>query len=255
MTGKRVLVTRAADQAGKLSDALRSAGFTPVEVPVLELVPPDDLAPLDAALRNLVTFDWLILTSTNAVRVLADRAEILSIKLVEQKIKNIAAVGRATASAIQALGLTVSLIPEKYVAEGLLDSFKQHSLSGKKILIIRAAVARDIIPNTLTALGADITIAEAYRNQMPTTAPAQLRTALEEGIDYAAFTSSSSVTHLRTATEAAAIPWPLANVRAISIGPVTTQTLIENNWPPTVEANPHDIAGLVDAVKMTTHRS
>jgi uroporphyrinogen-III synthase len=247
MTTPRVLVTRAADQAGKLSDALRAAGLTPVEVPVLELVPPTDFAPLDAALRNFASFDWLILTSANAVRVLADRAQFLGIALADQKIK-IAAVGSATASAIEALGLTVSLVPEKYVAEGLLESFKQRTLTGKKILLVRAAVARDVIPDALRSLGVHVTIAEAYRNQMPASAPAQLAAALAEQITFAAFTSSSSVTHLRDAALAASIPWPLANVRAISIGPVTTHTLINSGWPPAAEANPHDIPGLATAI-------
>ncbi len=249
MNPRRVLVTRAADQAGNLSDALRAAGFEPVEVPVLEIVPPADPAPLDSAILSLPTYDWLILTSTNAVSALASRAVALNIKLSAEKIKNIAAVGRATAAAIEGLGLSVSLTPEKYVAESLLNQFQRLNVSGQRILLIRAAIARDIIPATLSSLGAKITIVEAYRNQTPATAPAELVAALEKGMDLAAFTSSSSVTHLRAAAEAANLPWPLSKVQAASIGPITSQTLRENSWPPAAEAMPHDIPGLVKAIQ------
>lgn len=242
----RVLVTRAAEQAGKLSDALRAAGFTPVEVPVLEIVPPDHLEKFEETILNLASYDWLIFTSTNAVQAFKKHSRILGIPLSAKP--NIAAVGCSTADAIRELGLTVSLIPEKYVAEGLLEAFEQFDLVGKNILIIRAAVARDIIPDTLRARGANVSIIVAYGNRMPANAPEQLAAALNEGIDIAAFTSSSSVTNLREAATVANILWPLANVRAISIGPVTTQTLVEAGWPPAAEADPHDIPGLVAAI-------
>lgn len=250
MKPRRVLVTRSADQAGKLSRALRAHGFQPVEVPVLEFVPPADFAPLDAAIQNLVLFDWLILTSTNAVQALAQRATSIGQKLTAEKVKKIAAVGRATAQAIESLGLTVSLTPERYVAEGLLAEFAKLglNLSTQKILLIRAAVARDVIPDALRSLGAQVEIVEAYRNQTPPSAPEQIAAALKGGLDFAAFTSSSSVTHLRAAADAANLPWPFPNVKAISIGPVTTQTLNENNWPPAAESNPYDISGLVEAI-------
>jgi uroporphyrinogen-III synthase len=252
MNAPRVLVTRAAGQAGRLSEALRAQGFEPVEVPVLEILPPGNLAPLDSALRNLSAFDWLILTSANAVSALADRAAALGLSLADQKIPKIAAVGRATASAIEALGLAVSLVPEKYVAEGLLAEFDQqgiHDFSGMKILLARAAVARDVIPDALRARGADVTIVEAYRNQMPADAPAQIQAAVEQGIEYAAFTSSSSVIHLRDAALAARLVWPLPGVHAVSIGPVTTRTLVELGWERITQANVYDIPGMVAALR------
>jgi len=247
LPGRRVLVTRAAHQAGKLSAALRALGFEPVEVPVLEIHPPEDCTVLDAALHQLSSYDWLILTSANTVRSLADRAAALGLNLGDYTGK-VAAIGEATATAAREAGLTVTLVPESYVAESLVASLKNQT-TGKRMLIARAAIARDIIPDALRDAGATVDVVHAYRNAIPNSAPAQLRQALKQGIDAATFTSSSSVTHLAAVAKQAGIAFPFANVPAISIGPITTQTLLEHNWPPAAEATQSDIQGLAAAVK------
>jgi uroporphyrinogen-III synthase len=122
------------------------------------------------------------------------------------------------------------------------------SLRGKRILLARAAVARDVIPDVLRAEGALIDVVDAYRNRLPESAPGLLRVAWEEGIDAATFTSSSSATHLAEAARAAGMDWPLKGVAGISIGPVTSKTLRELGWEPAVEADPYDIPGLIAAV-------
>lgn len=250
LAGRRVLVTRAAGQASKLSEELRSLGATPVEVPVLEIVPPESFAPLDAALRNLNQYDWLILTSANAVRALAGRAVRLGIALDRAASLKVAAVGPATAAEARKAQLAVTLVPDSYVAEGLLASLGNQA-AGKRVLLVRAGVARDVIPDALCAAGAHVDVVEAYRNELPASAPEQLRAALQQGIDVATFTSSSSVTHLKEAAEKAGIAFPLANVAAVSIGPITSQTLREHGWEPVAEASPSDIAGLVAATIRT----
>jgi uroporphyrinogen-III synthase len=120
--------------------------------------------------------------------------------------------------------------------------------AGTRILLARAAVARDLIPDALRAAGATVDVVDAYRNAMPEAAPEQLRRALADGIDVATFTSSSSVTHLAAAAEAAGIGWPFEGAAAASIGPITSQTLREKGWEPAIEANPSDIPGLIAAV-------
>jgi uroporphyrinogen-III synthase len=105
-----------------------------------------------------------------------------------------------------------------------------------------------MIPDALRAAGAEVDVVDAYRNVLPERAPEQLRLALAEGIDAATFTSSSSVTHLAEAACQAGIAWPLAGVLAVSIGPITSQTLRDLGWEPVAEANPHDIPGLIAAV-------
>lgn len=255
LAGCRVLVTRAAHQAGRLSEELRRFGAEPVEVPVLEIRPPQDFAPLDQALRQLQQYDWLILTSANTVRVLAERAAQLNLPLDGYAQLRIAAVGDATAKATQKAGLKVTFVPVSYVAESLVEGLKDQA-AGRKVLLARAAVARDVIPDALAAAGAAVDVVDAYCNAMPEAAPAMLRDALAAGIDAATFTSSSSVTHLAEAARAARLAFPFPGVAAISIGSITSQTLREHGWEPAAEANPFDIPGLVAAtVRLFCRRS
>lgn len=247
LVGKRVLVTRAAHQAGKLSEGLRALGVEPVEVSVIEIRPPLDLAPLDRALRSLSEYDWLVLTSANTVHALAGRAASLSFSLAAASHLKVAAVGEATATAARDAGLPVALVPESYVAESLVEILAVQT-RGKKVLLARASFARDVIPQALRAAGATVDVIDAYRNVMPEAAPELLREALQKGIAAAAFTSSSSVTHLADAARQAGIAFPFAGVAAISIGPITSQTLRDLGWDPAAEATQSDIPGLIQAI-------
>ena len=253
LTGRRVLVTRALHQAGKLSEGLRALGAEPVEVPVLEIRPPESFAPLDAALRQIGGYDWLILTSANAVRALAGRAAFPNISLDKLAAPQVAAVGEATAAAARKAGLQIAFVPESYVAESLVEGLLPLS-AGRRILLVRAALARDVIPDALRAAGAAVDVVDAYRNVLPESAPALLRQALSEGLDAATFTSSSSATHLAEAARAAGVAWPLAAVSAVSIGPITSQTLRALGWPPAAEAEPYDIPGLIASVERVLSR-
>jgi uroporphyrinogen-III synthase len=248
LRGRRILVTRAAHQAGKLSDGLRALGAEPVEVPVLEIQPPASSDPLDAALRRFGSYDCAIFTSANTVQAVADRAASLSLRLQElPPPQALAAVGAATAEALRNIGLEVTFIPASYVAESLLEGLAGR-LAGKHILLARAAVARDILPDTLRQQGAIVEVVDAYRNGLPAAAPELLRQALAAPIDAATFTSSSTATHLAEAAAKAGIAFPLAGIPAVSIGPVTSETLRGLNWPPAAEAAPHDVPGLIAAV-------
>jgi uroporphyrinogen-III synthase len=247
LAGRRILVTRAAHQAGKLSEGLRTLGAEPVEVPVLEICPPENFEALDEALRNLSGYDWLIFTSANTVRSVADRAIALSRPLERILASKVAAVGAATAAEVEKIGLKVDLIPQSYMAESLVAELAPQ-IAGKRVLLARAAVARDVIPDALRGAGAKVDVVDAYRNVMPESAPGLLKEALAKGIDAATFTSSSSVTHLAEAARLAGVTFPFAGVRAISIGPITSKTLREFNWEPAAEASVSDIAGLIAAV-------
>jgi uroporphyrinogen-III synthase/uroporphyrinogen III methyltransferase/synthase len=245
--GRRVLVTRGAGQASKLSEGLRAAGLLPVEVPVLEIQPPASYAALDAAVRSLDAYDWLVLTSANAVRALAERAAALGVVLDGREALQVAAVGPATAREAEARGLRIALLPESYVAESLVAVLAEKT-RGKRVLLARAEIARDVIPDALRVVGAEIDVVDAYRNGIPAAAPELLQAALAEPLAAATFTSSSSATHLKAVAESAGIAFPLAGVAAVSIGPVTSATLRELGWEPAAEAKPHDIPGLVAAV-------
>lgn len=246
LEGKRILVTRAAHQAGKLSDGLRALGAEPVEVPVLEIRAPENMEPLDRALRQLSHYDWLIVTSANTVRAVAERVAALGISFPDAGMPQVAAVGEATAAAARGAGFAVALVPESYVAESLIACLADRT-ANRKILLARADVARDVIPDALRAAGALVDVVDAYRNVLPESAPALLRAALEAGIDAATFTSSSSVTHLAEAARAAGVAFPFVGVPAISIGPITSATLRELGCAPAAEAQRFDIPGLIAA--------
>jgi uroporphyrinogen-III synthase/uroporphyrinogen III methyltransferase/synthase len=243
-----VLVTRASHQAGKLSEGLRALGAEPVEVPVLEIRPTDNLELLDSVLQRFDSYDWLILTSANTVRALAERAAALGIALEQPVYMKVAAVGEATAEAARQAGFSIEIVPESYVAESLVDALVEQAF-GQRILLARAEVARDVIPDALRAVGAEVDVVDAYRNVLPAAAPEQLRQALAAGLDAVTFTSSSSVTHLAEAARAADLAWPFAGVAAVSIGPITSQTLRDLGWEPAAEAELSDIPSLLAAVQ------
>lgn len=250
---RRVLVTRALHQAGKFSEGLRALGATAVEVPVIEIGPPESYEPLDDALQHLDRYDWLILTSSNTIERICGRARRFAVNPANAEGLNVAAIGKATAETAKSFGFRVSVVPESYVAESLVESLRD-KVSGKRILLARAAAARDVIPDALRAVGAQVDVVEAYRNVLPEDAPERLRRALQDGIDAATFTSSSSATHLAEAARLAGIAWPFAGVPAVSIGPITSQTLRELGWKPAIEASPSDIPGLIAAVEQTLSR-
>jgi uroporphyrinogen-III synthase/uroporphyrinogen III methyltransferase/synthase len=247
LAGRRILVTRAAHQAGKLSEGLRAKGAEPVEVPVLEIGPPDSFEALDRALRQLGSFDWLILTSANAVRPLVERAAALGLLFETADSLKVAAVGAATAAEARNAGFSVAVVPENYVAESLIESLSGQ-VTGKRIVLVRATVARDVIPDALREAGAALDVVDAYQNRMPAGAPAQLKQALAAGIDAVTFTSSSSVKHLCDAAGAAGLSFPFAGVAAVSIGPITSKTLRDTGWEPAIEAACSDVPGLIEAV-------
>jgi uroporphyrinogen-III synthase len=243
LAGRRVLVTRAAHQAGKLSDGLRTLGAIPVEVPVLEIL----FLPLDDVLRSIPLYDWLIFTSANTVRALGEQCAAAGIVVRSATVK-VAAVGPATATAAREAGWNVVVVPEKYLAEGLVAALGREA-AGKRVLLARAEVARDTIPDALRSGGAIVDVVDAYRNVIPEGAPEKLRRALSEGLDAVTFTSSSSVTHLADVARAASVSFPFQSVPAVSIGPITSQTLRESGWEPAAEAGQHDVPGLLEATE------
>ena len=230
-----------------MSDGLHALGAIPVEVPVLEIGPPLCFDALDDSLRHIDQYDWIIFTSANTVRALTERGAVIGVEPERGAGAKVVAVGNATASAAREAGWNVTIIPETYVAESLVSSI-QNQLVGKCVLLARAEVARDVIPDALRSAGATVDVVDAYRNVIPAGAPEQLRRALAEGLHAATFTSSSSVTHLADAAKVAGLGFPLSGVPAVSIGPITSATLREVGWEPAAEADPHDIPGLIAAV-------
>lgn len=249
LAGKTILVTRAQQQAGKLSDALRELGASVIELPVIEIVPPDSYEPLDAALRQLSSYNWLIFTSANTVQVFAERSRLLGVKLASFSNLKTVAIGSATAAAMAEQGINVDLLPDKYVAESVVDVL-ENRVRGSRILLARAKVARDVIPGALTNSGAQVDVVDAYQTVVPADSEQRVRELFGHGevaIDAVTFTSSSTVKNLVTLLNQAAVAIPLRSVKACSIGPVTSATLREHGWEPSIEADQYDISGLVAA--------
>jgi len=243
--GRRIVVTRAQDQAAEFVDRLHALGADAIEWPVISLQPAADPRPLDEAIEQLGTYDWLIFTSVNGVRFFLDRLDRSAHDLRSLKAR-ICAIGPATRRAIESLHLKVDLMPEEYVAESLVSAFSSEALHGKRILLPRAAVARDVIPAKLTELGAKIDVVEAYRNQAPPEAAERGKALFSSGKkpEWITFTSSSTVTNALAIVGRDA----LEGVRIASIGPVTSKTIRDNGLVVTAEAKHFTLDGLIEAI-------
>ena len=247
LVGRRILVTRARHQAGQLSEKLRALGAEVVEIPAIEIVPPESYAEVDAALRNLSQYQWLIVTSANGAQALRERMGAPGVEAGILADLKVAAVGSATAQALREMGLAVT--PAEYVAESLVEALGDR-VRGQRVLLARAAVARDVIPDALRARGAMVDVVDAYRTVIPAESVTAIRTLFGPGgraPDAATFTSSSTVTNFLNLLREAGVARP-GSMRAVSIGPITSRTLRENRWEPAGEADPHDLGGLVEVV-------
>lgn len=247
---RRVLVLRAAKQSSALAELLTAAGYEPIEVPAIELTAPATFAPLDAALAALSSFDWLLFTSANAVRVFAERRQSASLP----GSLRIAAIGPSTAEAVNRAGFRVDLVPGRAMAESFAEALLPHALNSDgrpaRFLLIRAESARDHLPETLRAAGAEVTIAPAYRTVVAESSIPKVREFFADESrwpDAIAFTSASTVHNLIALLESAGTALPQA-IRRISIGPITSQAMLEQGIPAHGEAYEANLRALVEAI-------
>jgi len=244
--GKRIIVTRDRRQSSMLAEPLEALGAEILFVPVIEIADAAESNPLDQTIQNLASYDWLIFTSVNGVRHFVEALDRSNRDLRDLKAK-LCAIGSSTRAAVEALHLRVDVTPEEYVAESLLDALAGEDLRGKRILLPRAAVARDLVPITLRERGALVDVVEAYRTIIPSDAAARAKEAFASKPGWITFTSSSTVTNLLAVTSRDA----LEGVKVASIGPVTSATAREAGLKVDVEAQPHTIEGLVEAIART----
>jgi uroporphyrinogen-III synthase len=255
LDGIRVLVGRARHQAGALSSRLRNLGAEVLEIPFIEIRRPRSFQPLDEALQRLATYDWLILTSVNGVEAMWDR--LAKLRLTNDSLRHlkIAAIGPATKRAIEKNGVRVHVVPEEYVAESVVKSLRKQ-VKGKRVLLVRAKVARDLIPRELRKAGAPVDVFEAYETVVPKASRRRLQAVLgnqKRRPHVITFTSSSTVKNFAALLGRASRPKPrrpplLDGVVLASIGPVTSATLRELKLNADVEAQPYTIPGLVAAI-------
>ena len=250
LAGERVLVTRAKDQAGSLAEELEALGATVIEIPSIEIRPPASYVALDATLNNIENYDWLILTSVNGVDALFGRMAALGFGPERLLHLNIATIGPATREKIEEHGLPVDVVPEKYVAESVVAALWEQ-VRGKRVLLVRAKVARDVIPEELRKAGARVHVVEAYETVVPEESRARLQQALSDPKQRPTaitFTSSSTARNFLTLLGSDEPVRTLHGITIASIGPVTSATLRELGLPVDVEAKEYTIPGLVKAL-------
>jgi uroporphyrinogen III methyltransferase / synthase len=245
LQGQRIVVTRAKGQAEELSSRLRALGADAIELPTIAVEPALDPEPLDCAIANLDRYDWLIFTSANGVRFFLDRLDRSPTDLRKLGAR-ICAIGPATRRAVESLHLKVDLMGKEYVAESLVEAFAAHDIGGKRMLLPRAAVARDVLPAELRRRGAAVDVVEAYRTVIPPEAAGQAQEIFHAARrpDWIAFTSSSTVKNLVRIVPAE----ELAGVKVASIGPVTSSTAREVGLEVTAEAAEYTVEGLLRAI-------
>jgi uroporphyrinogen III methyltransferase/synthase len=248
--GRRIVVTRARTQAGELSERLERLGAEAIEFPTIGIRPPEDFGPLDAAIDDFDSFDWLIFTSVNGVEAFVERLEHhgLDVRAVPRGAK-IAAIGPATAKKIRDLGLRVDVVPQEFRAEALIESVTGASLAGLRILIPRARVAREILPEKLREAGAEVVVPPAYESHPSLEGRDRLAKRIGKGeVDCVTFTASSTVENFIRAFGAEDAARLLAQTRVACIGPITAETARGHGIRVDAEAREYTISGLIEAV-------
>ena len=246
LLGKRIVVTRTRKQASALSNKLRALGAQVIELPTIRIEPPSDLREFAELVQDAHIYDWIVFTSANGVEAFFDIFFKLYDDAREIGGARIAAIGPATAQRVKDFHLHFDLQPDEFVAEAVLREFKkQGSIENLRILLVRAEKARDVLPKELSAAGAILDEAFAYRTVPETRDASGARRQLaQDGADLITFTSSSTVENFL----ALGLPWP-KGMRIASIGPITSKTVRDRGLKVDVEARRHDIDGLVQAIR------
>lgn len=249
--GRKIVITRDRSQTGDLAARLRALGAEAIELPTIELRPPADPRPLANAIERLECYDWLIFTSANGVRFFTQALDRSRRDLRALRAR-ICAIGPATRRSIEALHLKVDLMPDEYVAESVVAAFSGMELGGKRVLLPRAAVARDVVPKELTRLGAQVEVVEAYCTVVPDDAAPRARAIFgaERKPDWIMFTSSSTVRNFMSIAPAHA----LSGVRIASIGPVTSEAIRSYGLEPDAQAERYTSEGLLQAIAQASGR-
>lgn len=248
LLGRRIVITRARAQAASLARAIEDLGGEVIEFPTIEIQPAADSSSLDEAIKFLQRYDWLMFTSANAVAIFLERMAQLNPK-PRLAAMQVAAIGPETAKRLKAAGVKNCLIPATYRAEGILDMLQPEVMRGKRVLIPRAAKAREVLPEALRRWGAQVDVIEAYRSVVPKSDAGKLQTALRRGeIDMITFTSSSTVANFAQLFDGRLLTDILGETPIACIGPVTQSTVEELGGITAASAKEFTIDGLLGAI-------
>lgn len=246
--GRTVVVTRAREQASDSAAMLASRGARVIQFPTIRIVPMPDYAELDDAVSHLSRYGWVVFTSVNGVRFFRQRLDALGLDARALGSVKVAAIGPATARAVEGMGIRPDLVPASYVAEGVAQAMLDLGMKGQKVLLPRAAEARDVLPRALREASAEVDVIAAYENVPSDEHREQVMEALEAGtLDCVTFGSSSTVRNFL-----ASIPLDELKkhpgVRFAAIGPVTADTMRSLGLNPDIQPEAFTIPALVDAV-------
>jgi uroporphyrinogen III methyltransferase / synthase len=249
LSGKRIVVTRARAQASIFVRRIEALGGEVIEFPTIEIQGPESYTPLDDAIAKIHTYDWLIFTSVNGVEQFLSRLQMLNKSIADLTGVEVGAIGPETAKRVAIAGVRNCLVPQQYQAEGILEVLEPETMRGKRVLIPRAAQARDILPETLRQWGAKVDVVEAYRTSVPKTDSSGLKSLLQaRGVDMVTFTSSSTVINFVGLLQGQSLGELLDGIGVACIGPITKKTVEELGGRADVVSEEFTIPGLVDAI-------
>ena len=249
LLGKRIVVTRARQQASDLVKRLEELGAECLEYPTIEIRAPKDPQPLKQAVAGLSTYDWIVFTSVNGVSYFFEQLFVSGNDVRVLGHLKTAAIGPATAARLLEFGLTSDIVPETYRAESVIKAFKKENLKGKKILLPRAKEARPILPQELTKMGAAVNEIPAYETlKAAENMDALIQQLRDKRVDMITFTSSSTVSNFKALLPVADFKALIQDVTVASIGPITSDTAKELGFQVHISAESYTIPGLVDAI-------
>ncbi|HNT91906.1 MAG TPA: uroporphyrinogen-III C-methyltransferase [Smithellaceae bacterium] len=245
--GLGVVITRPERQADDLARLLLEQGANPISFPTIAIEPPDDWGELDKALKQLESYHWLIFTSANGVRFFFERLRQKEKDIRDLKGRKICCIGPATARQIEEKDIKVDMVPDEFIAEGILKSFSALDVRGKRFLLPRAAKARDILPEGLKKMGAMVDVVKTYRTVNSGRKKEEFMTLLEaRAVDVITFTSSSTVEKFVEIMGKDFVVPP--QVRVACIGPVTASTAKKAGFQVDIEQKEYTMQGLVQAL-------
>jgi uroporphyrinogen III methyltransferase / synthase len=248
LSGMRVLVTRPESEAPSLAEKLSELGAKALFLPTIAILPPENTDQLDRVVKGVEEFDWVVFTSVNGVRFFHERAKTLNAPFDRLNKVKVAAIGSATADALERLGRKPDYVPDEYLSEEI--AYGLGDVRGKRILLPRADIASKKLPSLLTQHGAIVQEVVAYRTVIPDDlTPNRLKRIFAEGVDMITFTSPSTVRNFAQAVGAAELEPLLRNVKVACIGPVTVKAAKELGVHVNVVALNHTIDGLVEAIE------
>lgn len=246
LKGLRVLVTRPEGEEGPLVERLRQLGAVPLVLPTIAVLPPEDWGPVDRAVYRLEGYHWVVFTSANGVRMFLGRVQALRGGLEPLRSPALAAVGPATARALEDYGLKARFVPSSYLTEAVAREMPQ--VEGRRLLLPRADIASPHLARMLEGRGAEVEQVAAYSTRPAHHPPERVRGLLAGGVDIVTFTSASAVRSLVGLAERAGVDLARLGARVACIGPVTASAAQEAGLAPSIVASRHTLEGLVEAI-------